>query len=243
MIITKKELDSALNELKKNAIDNLSIMGFIENNPITGIKRAGNSLLIKGKSDWDWYYISSNDILEFELLISQIKSNLESKYFGSLKEWMIPIISELGEVDWLLSTNNYYLPDTAVLPPNKMNVDNLRNEDAPFILKQSDYKEFLSVKYLTDRIENSISAAIYENDELAAWGLTHDDGALGSIHVLEKYRNKGFGKEIVISLAKQYRQMKKIPFAQIERKNTVSINLFRKLGFIKDRNTWWLKLK
>ena len=47
------------------------------------------------------------------------------------------------------------------------------------------YKDMLSVGYLNERIEKSVSAGIYNDGKLVAWALTHDDGSLGSMHVLK----------------------------------------------------------
>ena len=81
-----------------------------------------------------------------------------------------------------------------------------------------------------------------KKDKLVAWGLTHDDGALGSLHVLDEYRKKGYGKEILISLIHQNRKLGKTSFAQIEEKNVKAINLAVRLGFLKDRRVSWIKL-
>jgi 8-oxo-dGTP diphosphatase len=81
-----------------------------------------------------------------------------------------------------------------------------------------------------------------KKDRLVAWGLTHDDGALGSLHVLDEYRKKGYGKEILISLIHQNRKLGKISFAQIEEKNVKATNLIEQLGFVKDRKVSWVKL-
>ena len=81
-----------------------------------------------------------------------------------------------------------------------------------------------------------------KKDKLVAWGLTHDDGALGSLHVLDEYRKKGYGKEILISLIHQNRKLGKISFAQIEEKNLKATNLVEQLGFVKDRRVSWVKL-
>ncbi len=78
--------------------------------------------------------------------------------------------------------------------------------------------------------------------KLVAWGLTHDDGVLGSLHVLDEYRKKGYGKEIMISLIHQNRKLGKISFAQIEEKNLKVTNLAEQLGFIKGRRVSWVKL-
>lgn len=155
---------------------------------------------------------------------------------------MIPIITERRKAEWILSTMRYYLPDDVEVPENKIEVIPLTTDHIGFIISQSNYKQFLTPAYVEDRIAKSISAAIVKKDRLVAWGLTHDDRALGSLHVLDEYRKKGYGKEILISLIHQNGKLGKISFAQIEEKNLKATNLIKQLGFVKDRKVSWVKL-
>lgn len=226
--------------LKKDFLANISTIGFIENNPITEVAEINNSYLIKGTSDVEWTYIVCNNENDLRALLEKSPSNT---YFASLEDWMIPIITENKNVEWVLSTMRYYLPDDLEVPENKKEVIPLTTDHIGFIISQSNYKQFLSPAYVEERISKSISAAIMKKDKLVAWGLTHDDGALGSLHVLDEYRKKGYGKEILISLIHQNRKLVKISFAQIEEKNTKATNLIEQLGFVKDRKVSWVKLK
>jgi GNAT superfamily N-acetyltransferase len=233
------QINRILSFLRENEIRNLSIIGFIENNPISFFIKHGNSVAVKGKSDREWYYFSSNNKNEFAELLSQLEE--DAQCFGSVDDWMVEFIAKRGIIDWILPTSIFYLPNEVSVPSNKIEIKKLKEEDVHFIIGQSDYKQFLSAEYIIDRLRKSYSAAIYIDKKPVAWGLTHDDDALGSIHVLDEYRNKGYGKEIVVSLIHQCRSLGKIPFAQIEEQNIPSIKLFTKLGFVKDRNICWVK--
>jgi 8-oxo-dGTP diphosphatase len=217
------------------------VTGFIENNPVSFYYLVKNSAAFVGRSDRDWCYIASESRAEFKEMLSLFDKKL--KCFGSLDEWMIPLLRKRCESEWILSAYNYYLPSEKILPERKIKIRTLREEDSIYIFKNSVYKNFLSVEYLSDRIKKSFSAGIFKDNKLAAWGLTHDDGAIGTLHVLDEHRNKGYGKEIVISLCNQFREKGRIPFAQITEDNFTSISLFTKLGFVKDRMISWMKLK
>ena len=225
--------------LKRDEITNISTIGFIENNPITEIFEINNSYLIKGTSDVVWVYVVCNNEKDLKVLLEKSRSNT---YFASVEDWMIPIITEKRKVDWILSTMRYYLPEDVEVPENKIEVIPLTTDHIGFIISQSNYKQFLTPAYVEERISKSISAAIMKKDKLVAWGLTHDDGALGSLHVLDEYRKKGYGKEILISLIHQNRKLGKISFAQIEEKNLKATNLIEQIGFVKDRKVSWIKL-
>ena len=236
----KDKLNNLILHLKKDEIANISTIGFIENNPITEVIEINNSYLIKGTSDVEWVYVVCNNENDIRVLLEKSGSNI---YFASVEDWMIPIITEKRKAEWILSTVRYYLPEEVEVPENKLEVIPLTTDHIGFIISQSNYRQFLSPAYVEDRITKSISAAIMKKDKLVAWGLTHDDGALDSLHVLDEYRKKGYGKEILISLIHQNRKLDKISFAQIEEKNLKATNLAEQLGFIKDRRVSWVKLK
>jgi len=236
----KDELNKLILLLKRDEITNISTIGFIENNPITEIVEINNSFLLKGTSDVEWTYIVCKNQTELKLLLE--KSGGNNVYFASVEDWMIPIITENIKAEWILSTMRYYLTDDVKVPENKKEVIPLTTDHIGFIISQSNYKQFLTPAYVEERITKSISAAIMKKDKLVAWGLTHDDGALGSLHVLDEYRKKGYGKEILISLIHQNRKLDKISFAQIEERNIKATKLVEHLGFIKDRRVSWIKL-
>lgn len=234
------DLNILKKNLKKDFISNISTIGFIENNPINEIIQLNNSYLIKGTSDVEWTYVVCNNEDDLRALLGKSPDNI---YFASVEDWMIPIITEKQIAEWILSTMRYYLPDDVEVPENKKEVIPLTTDHIGFIISQSNYKQFLSPAYVEERISKSISAAIMKKDKLVAWGLTHDDGALGSLHVLDEYRKKGYGKEILISLIHQNRKLGKMSFAQIEERNIKAIRLVEHLGFIKDRRVSWVKLR
>jgi 8-oxo-dGTP diphosphatase len=227
--------------LEKDPVYNSSIIGFIENNLIMEILSEKSSCLVKGISDREWIYFSSKDEEEFKILLTRL--NPSDKWFASVEDWMIQELINRGEIDWQLTTMRYYLPGNVVVPENRIEIISLKKKDAEYIRDNSAYKQFLPKKYLKQRIERSFSAGIVEDNKLVAWAITHDDFAIGALHVLDGYRNKGYAAEIVIYMCKNIRSSKRIPIAQIEEKNIPAIKLFEKLGFVKDRRVTWLVLK
>jgi 8-oxo-dGTP diphosphatase len=227
--------------LEKDLVRNGSILGFIENNPVTEIVSEGNSYLVKGISDRKWIYFSSKSEDEFRTLLTRLSPS--DKCFASVEDWMIPEIVKSGEIDWQLIAMRYYLPLNVVIPENKIEINRLKKKDAEYIRDNSNYKQFLPEEYLKQRIEQSFSAGIVEDNKLVAWSITHDDGAIGALHVLDEHRKKGYAAEIVIYMSRKIRIKGRIPIAQIEEKNSPAIKLFGKLGFVKDRIVTWLMLK
>ncbi len=233
--------DELLNILKKDPIKNMSVIGFVENNPIQEVYSKNNSYLIIGESDHLWNYLVSSSLNELELLLSD--TELKSKYFANIEDWMVPIIASENEIDWKLQTRRYYFPKELEVKKPKYDIDSLREKDIDTILKHSNYSEYLSYDLLLKRIKEGISACVREDGKAVAWGATHDDKSLGFLHVIEGYRNKGYAKDIGRDLINKKKELNELPYLNIECENQKSIKLSEGLGFKYDRNISWIKLK
>lgn len=234
-------LENIINHLKKDSFKNINILNFIEINKIISAEKLGESVLVRGISDRDWVYISSSNVDELRI----IKSNFteQDKNFGAIEEWMLPVLTEGKEIDWDLPTVQYYLPDDVELPKLVIETCSLSLNDANTIFENSEYKDFINIEYIQSRIQNDVSVGIYENEQLVAWGLIQDDGAMGFLHVLDNYRRKGYGYQITLALIEKVREKGKLPFACIVQDNVKSINLVKKLGFIEDKKVYWFGIK
>ena len=233
-----KSLKSLLNENPKKHI---ATLGFFSNYPVLDYFVEGDSALVLGKSDHTWAHLSSSS--ESELLSLLQKHHHKTKYYYSVDDWMIPIILQFGDEDWRMTTNRFVLDEEVHTDHPKLKIVSIDKSYASFMYNQSDYKEFLSIGYIEERLDNDISAGIFIEDTLVAWGFTHDDGALGFLHVLEDYRKKGYGLEIMLGLIQMRRNENRAVFGNIVPDNHASTALITKLGFKLDCMTSWLKLK
>ena len=230
-----------LEGLKKDRLSNINLINFIENNHISGIERRGNSLLVRGRTDSNWVYIKCSSSKELSAIMALL--NEQDKCFAAIEDWMVPVVLKDEAVLWDVSMTQFYLPDDVDLPEPVHQTAELSEKVAGTVYDNSEYKDQISVEYIADRIRAGISRGLYEKDKLVAWGLTHDDGGLGSLHVLEGARRKGYGSSITLAMIKDVRRAKQIPFCYIEKDNHKSINLVSKLGFIKHRDCHWFELK
>lgn len=227
--------------LNKNQSQNIAIIGFFSNYPVESYYIEGNSSVILGRSDNLWMHISSSSVAELNSLLR--KYNARTKFYFSVEDWMIPEILKYGTADWIMTTNRFILDDEVMIGKPKSEIVEIDKKYAGFIYNNSDYKAFLSIEYIEDRIEKDVSAGILIDDKLVAWGFTHDDGALGFLHVLKEHRKKGLGKEILSGLIQMKRMKAEPVFGNIVPDNVASMNLLRKIGFKLDCKTSWIKLK
>jgi len=230
-----------LEKLKKDPIRNMSTIGFVENNQIKKLLNKGNSYIIIAESDHLWAYTSSKDLDELKFLL--LNNELKTKYFASVEDWMLQLLTDNNEVEWMLNTRRYYFPKDAKLKEPVNKVSSLGENDIVVILKHSNYSEYLSHNLLLKRMEDGPTAAIRVDGKLVAWGLTHDDKSLGFLHVLSDYRNNGYARDIGRYLVNKKRDMDEMIYLNIEPDNKKSIKLTEGLGFIYDRNISWVKLK
>jgi len=251
--MNKKEI---LKKLRNNRAKNISIIGIIENYGLKESFQAGESILITVNTDHLWSYPAAENKEELKELLE--KFQYRTLYFASLEEWMLPVISQKREIEWELKTERLILPERAAVKAELLHYKSMKNEkgkelefkireleakDADFIFAHSHYQDFTSKAYIRERITAECSAGIIIKGELAAWGLTHDDGALGFIHVREAFRKRGFARLVMQKLINDKRKGRKDIFLNVEPDNFKAKKLFSSLGFEFDRMISWIKLK
>lgn len=227
--------------LNTDKIQNIASIGYFKNYPVEEFYFEGSSAMIFGKSDHLWAHFISNSEVELSRLLEKYQS--KTKYFYSVEDWMIPMILKYGSEDWRMETNRFVLNPDIHIPSSKYKFIELNNSFSKFMFDNSDYKDFISIDYINDCLEKDISAGLMIDNQLIAWGFPHDDGALGFLHVLDDFRKKGYGENILLSLLEKRRQTKKPVFCNIVPENKASTNLAKKYGFDFDRKVSWIKLK
>lgn len=248
--------------LSSDIVRNINMIQFLRSYPAWSFYRVGGSVLIRGTSDEDWVYISSGSEGEFACLIEGLDD--EDRCFAVLEDWMLPAVVRGREISSRLSSIKlvydksglerkypHELEKCTGSCPNSgkyltlagPEVTDLTIPDAPVLYKNSDYKEYISVDYIEERILNGVGVGIRKDGRLVAWALTHDDGAIGFLHVLDAYRRRGYAALILQTMADRLLAAGEVPFLHVEESNAASMNLVLKTGFRKDRRIHWIKLK
>lgn len=239
---SQMQIKSTKKFLKKDIIKNLNMLYFMEDNPVHTLERTGNSVLMRGTSDHRWVYISSPD--EQELLALSAGLTEEDSYFAVIEDWMLPVLTSHRSIEWQLSCMKLVLPEEVTFSAMPLTeITPLSIDDVQYLHENSIYQSFSSPDYIRERIQRGTGAGIRESGQLVAWILTHDDSAIGFLHVLETHRKKGYAYNLTVHMIQQLRQRGRIPFVQIEEANIKSINLARKLGFEETCRVHWLSLK
>ncbi len=235
--MNQKEL---VRKLKRDEKKNINVINFIESYPVDRVDQVGDTIRIRGKSDHDWNYISSNSKDEFE---SMLESMQNEKYFAILEDWMVPMVEAEGPLEWKLSCIKFFFPESKDVPEVDAPITPLSIDDAEWIFQNGKYSEFTSTRYIREMIQKGPAIGIRQDGHLVAWVMTHDDGAIGFLHVLPEYRSRGYAIALTCEMIRRVKRSGKIPFVHIEEENTSSIRLAKKLGFEEERKVHWIKLK
>jgi 8-oxo-dGTP diphosphatase len=204
----------------------------------------GSGVALIGISDERWAYLAVPRESDLPILLERLREEEEVTAFATLESWMVPATEELGTVKSELTCIRYILPQEAVLPevPTAAGIRQLRREDASTIAGSSEYAEYISEEYIEEAIISGFSAGVEEEGRLVAWATTHDDLAIGNLHVLPSHRRRGLAALLVTTLVRKLRGAGCLPVMNIEPRNTASRNLATRLGFREDRLVSWIKL-
>lgn len=113
----------------------------------------------------------------------------------------------------------------------------LKPEDARLIVNY--WPHGRNMDYIRWRIATGPTCAIRRDGKPAAWAITHADGAMGILHVLDEYRGQGMARSITTALAERCEKAGLRPFLYIVEKNKASIKLTESMGFRRHATVAW----
>jgi len=103
------------------------------------------------------------------------------------------------------------------------------------------YHDDVDFNYLKRRLCVGAICGGFLNEELCGFVGTHEEGSIGILKVLEKFRRRGFALELEGYMINIFLARGDIPFAQVNPSNKASINLHKKLGFeLSKECLYWL---
>ncbi len=116
-------------------------------------------------------------------------------------------------------------------------VTRLRPQDAELIARAWPYGR--SPERILRRIRSGPGYCIRRTGAPVAWGLTHDDGSMGFLHVVEQYRHQGMARTLTTALAESLLRLDVQPFMYIVTSNRASLRLTAGMGFSRAGRFSW----
>lgn len=241
MQIDSKELEKCLSDASFRA---LNMYNFLAENSDSQIHKYGDTYILRGVSDKNWVYIHSPD----DFCLSEVMENLtpSDRCFAAVEDWLLPHLMKRGSVVKHIATIQLILPEIITLQaPNiskRYELKALEVSDAEIVYKKGNYEGHVSLGYIRNRIASGMSLGAWRDGELTAWGLTHDDRAIGFLYVDPEHRRRGLARAILVELSQAMRAKELIPFVHIEESNMISTKMALHIGFEPYRRLHWIEL-
>lgn len=246
--------------LKKNPKVNGSILYFLKHYEVDDWKIIGDNVLMRGKSDKEWVFISVINESGFSQLLPFITP--ADKNFSLIEPYMLPYLATTDDITMRLDCVRVILTDEVEMRykalvndlsmkayisyfklGDKYSIRSLNHEDVDFVFNNYDYKAFTDRAYIRERINSDISIGLLYLDELVAWGMIHDEGSIGVLHVMPEHRRQGLGKFVSMCLTLEKVRKGEASFMHIEPTNAPSLKMAQSIGYKIDRRILWISRK
>lgn len=236
-------MNTVIKILERNIQKNINLVNFYSNYSPCEISFVRNSVILRGTSDHKWCYISLDILDDFQQLIENIGN--EDQYFMIQDSVVKDYLEDNYVIEWTLKCKKLIYSKKSIVKGKEVSkiISNLECKDTKYIQKMSTYGDYTDIKYIEDRIDKGIAIGIRIDNNLVAWLLTHDDGALGFMHVLKPFRNRGYARLLTEEAIKRMIKRGDLPFVHIEETNTKSLNLAMKQGFEYYGDVYWINIK
>ena len=237
-----KELIEILNRDRKA---NVCILNHIDDGKDFEYKIDGNIVIVrvvKGTDGKDTsLYIAGEGEISEQFIRSFIKD--DDMMFCCVDQRFFEQLSSFSFTDWEEKCFRFVYENDKMDIELEHSIEDIREEDITIVDKNWTYTGSWSYSYLKSCIDDDISSAIYLENEIAGWCISHSDGSIGTLFVLDKFRNRGLAKDIMVSMTKKKLENSKLPFLFTVEENEKSINLVEKIGYTRYQKVFWMGIK
>jgi len=226
--------------LRSNTDYSVAMCNMADEYPLLHVDQQDDMLVCCFRSDHNWYYFSHTCTPDF--LTNYLASHPEVIYAVFAESFQFEHARDVRETVWSIGCNRLFLEETVSIPADEA-IDVLKPDDLTAVYKNSKYKQYLSMHYLAARLESGGGFCIRQQGKPIAWIMTHDDGSVGMLHVLENYRGRGYARSLIHAMAKQVQRKGLKVYAHIEHSNVASFRLFESMGFRQKAYIIWCRLR
>jgi 8-oxo-dGTP diphosphatase len=215
---------------------NIALLCMAEEYPLLEVLQDGQMLMCRFKSDEEWCHFSYNCTHAF--IRAFFRHNKRGQYIVISDDGVFDQVQLDHRKAWSIACYRLFQETDRSLPEYP-GLQRICKEHLSLVYDNSKYQQFLSMDYLTKRMELGGGFCIEQDGQPVAWVMTHDDGSVGMLHVLDKYRGRGYARLLVLAMSGEVRKKGRPVFAHIEPVNLPSLNLFQSLGFeVRSKVTW-----
>lgn len=231
----------ALKHLYQEPVKNAPLLNLINHNLYSKIYIEGDAVAVKQDKYEGWVYLNQATPRNIIRLINKIK--FHERLFAAVEEWTLFEIKNHFNVVWENSYFGMALPGESFVFKESHSIHPLRPEHSEMVNQYWPFHNRLSLSYIQRRIATGLSGAVYLNHQPVSWCITQDDGALGFMHTMKRYRRNGYSESAARYVIGKIRETNGIPFMYIGRKHDNSNSLAKKLGFSHMGNVAWIEIE
>lgn len=228
------------NILLQDYDQNIGILCLNDEYSLLEVRQDGAMLMCRFQSDEEWCHFSYNAGIEF---IRQCFSRYRKPEYVVLSDaGTFAKLRQERQVEWSIDCLRFFLRQPGD-PEITSGIEPLLPDQLPLVYQHSKYQQFLDMDYLGLRLKLGGGYCIRADGKPVAWVMTHDDGSVGMVHVLDEYRGRGYARKLVSAMAKSVAASGRPVFAHIEPANTASVRLFTSMGFEQKGLITWARLR
>lgn len=215
---------------------NIAILCLADEYSLLQVMQEGEMLMCRFRSDEEWCHFSYNSDLPF--IMEFFQKNPGGQYVVVSDDEVLVSLKQQCRFAWSICCYRLF-QEPVTNPPDMAGLVPIHPGHLRHVYQNSKYQQFLSMDYLSKRLELGGGFCIEHDHQPVAWIMTHDDGSVGMLHVLEPFRRLGYAKILIEAMSWKVRQTGRVVFAHIEPTNEPSLKLFGSLGFeVKGKVTW-----
>ena len=134
----------------------------------------------------------------------------------------------------------YLKNDVEIVKVPQIEIRKIGMEYYDFI--RQNYSTLVDEKYLQSRIQTNVFIGAFDQDKIVGFAGIHDEGSIGFVEVIAKYRRKGIARMLETYMINEALKKNELIYLQVELENTVSMRFHEKLGFKRanDIITWYM---
>lgn len=175
-------------------------------------------------------------------LLKRLKSlNLKNYKFAGIPFTQYEVLKKHMTSDWEELCHLYVYEGDPFQEQNSYDIRPLSMEDAKLVYDNYSYKEHDGIDYIETIIQKMPTRGIWIDENLVSWVVQRDDGSIGIMYTLPKYRKMGLAYHLTQSIVNEILSRGDIPYLHIAYDNTASCQLAEKNNFQRSSTVMWFE--
>lgn len=218
------------------------------------IAQDGGNILLQEPVSGIYYYTALDEkkpgIELLEQLSETVKNDIEL-LVAHQSEW-VPAIEKLLGIRLLFGCYQVVYTKKEQLPITGLYRNDGKPTEQGLVIRPlgieylqqviDNYDHMDDEEYIRERIERGPMFGAFVNDELAGFIGMHDEGSIGILEVIPKFRGRKIGKALETYMINYSVQQGMIPYGQVIKGNEISLKLQESLGLYSAKtHVYWIE--